>query len=358
MLISFAIRPDYLTNRGGDTFQLLKTIEYLEKYEDVECSVITSPAELSSNVDVLHIFNLQNTKMAYNMVKAAKTLSGIKIVLSPIIWRFGDAGYVNKVMRLTRSMGVVRKFQSASLLFEKYSVSRLGEMKRYILENVDLVIPNSDEEGDILKNQYGIKFKQVVVPNCVDIKIQETPKPLNIPSDFVLEVGRIEPTKNQLSLLEALMDYREIPLVFVGKQNDRKKFYVELIKRLAIKRGNTYLINELPQNQLAAYYKAAKVHVLPSFRESPGLVTLEALFYGCNIVTSDERYCPIKYYQFDKLGYTCDPYSLKSIQKAVISAYDGNRVKIPDNYFEFFSYQNAAKITRNAYLEMLNTLHS
>lgn len=358
MLICFAIRPDYLTNRGGDTFQLLKTIEYLEKYEDIKCRIITSPIELNSNVDILHIFNLQNTTMAYDMVKAAKNISGIKIVLSPIIWRFGDAGYVNKAMRLTRSMGIVRTFQCASSLFEKYSISRLGWMKRYILKNVEVVMPNSYEEGDILKSQYGVKFKQVVVPNCVDIKLQETPKPLDIPSDFVLEVGRIEPTKNQLSLLEALMDYREIPLVFVGKQNDRKKFYVDLIKRLAIKRGNTYLINELPQDQLAGYYKAAKVHVLPSFRESPGLVTLEALFYGCNIVTSDERYCPIKYYQFDKLGYTCDPYSLKSIQTAVIYAYDGNRIKIPENYFEFFSYQNAAKITRNAYLEILNTLHS
>lgn len=127
---------------------------------------------------------------------------------------------------------------------------------------------------------------------------------------------------------------------------------------MAIQRGNTYLINELPQNQLAGYYKAAKVHVLPSFRESPGLVTLEALFYGCNIVTSNEKFCPIKYYQFDKFGYTCSPYSLKSIQRAVVSAYKGSKVKIPRNYFEFFSYQNAAKVTRNAYLELMNISHS
>lgn len=358
MLICFAIRSDYLTNRGGDTFQLLKTIEYLEKYEDIECSIITSPVDLHPNVDILHIFNLQNARMAYDMVKAAKALNGIKIVISPIIWRFGDAGYVNKVMRFTRSMNFVRKFRKASLLFERYSLSRQYAMKRYILSHVDIVMPNSDEEGAILEKQYGIDFKQVVVPNCVDIKLQEIEKPLDMPSDFVLEVGRIEPTKNQISLLEALMDYRDIPIVFVGKQNTRKKFYVDIIKKMAIQRGNTYLINELPQNQLAAYYKAAKVHVLPSFRESPGLVTLEALFYGCSIVTSNEKYCPIKYYKFDKFGYTCDPYSLKSIQRAVVSAYKENKVKIPSNYFEFFSYQNAAKITRSAYLELMNISHS
>ena len=351
MRIVFGMRPDYLSNMGGDTVQMLKTKEYLEKYEDVQVDIISKPEELDSQYDILHIFNLQNSGFAHSMLNTAKQL-GIKVVLSPIIWRFGDSGYVNKLMRLTHSMNFVRKFQPTSKIFEFISIKKNRNIKEYILKNCDIVLPNSDEEGNILRNQYGIDFNEMVVPNCIDINLAEENQDISIPMNFVLQVGRVEPTKNQLSLLQAMMKHKDIPF-FIGKQNKRKKFYIDQLKELAAIRGNTFFIEELPQSQLAQYYKAAKVHVLPSFRESPGLVTLEALFYGCNIVVSDDRFCPIKYYRFDRLGYICDPYSVESIEKAVVKAYRDKTVNVDNDYFDFFSYYNAAKITRQAYLRIL-----
>ena len=256
-------------------------------------------------------------------------------------------------MRLTHSMNFVRKFQPTSKIFEFISIKKNRNIKEYILKNCDIVLPNSDEEGNILRNQYGIDFNEMVVPNCIDINLAEENQDISIPMNFVLQVGRVEPTKNQLSLLQAMMKHKDIPLFFIGKQNKRKKFYIDQLKELAAIRGNTFFIEELPQSQLAQYYKAAKVHVLPSFRESPGLVTLEALFYGCNIVVSDDRFCPIKYYRFDRLGYICDPYSVESIEKAVVKAYRDKTVNVDNDYFDFFSYYNAAKITRQAYLRIL-----
>ena len=352
MRIVFGMRPDYLSNMGGDTVQMLKTKEYLEKYEDVQVDIISKPEELDSQYDILHIFNLQNSGFAHSMLNTAKQL-GIKVVLSPIIWRFGDSGYVNKLMRLTHSMNFVRKFQTTSKIFEFISIKKNRNIKEYILKNCDIVLPNSDEEGNILRDQYGIDFNEMVVPNCIDINLAEENQDISIPMNFVLQVGRVEPTKNQLSLLQAMMKHKDIPLFFIGKQNKRKKFYIDQLKELAAIRGNTFFIEELPQSQLAQYYKAAKVHVLPSFRESPGLVTLEALFYGCNIVVSDDRFCPIKYYRFDRLGYICDPYSVESIEKAVVRAYRDKTVNVDNDYFDFFSYYNAAKITRQDNLRIL-----
>ena len=150
-----------------------------------------------------------------------------------------------------------------------------------------------------------------------------------------------------------MMNHKEIPLVFIGKQNKIKQYYVDKTKELAAARGNTYFIEEMSQEELCAYYKAAKVHVLPSFRESPGLVSLEALYHGCNIVVSNRRYCPTDYYRFDKIAYTCDPYSITSIEKAIIDAYNSAFVPVESGYFDFFSYANAAKLTRDAYIEVL-----
>ena len=70
-------------------------------------------------------------------------------------------------------------------------------------------------------------------------------------------------------------------------------------------------------------------------------------------MVSDDRFCPIKYYRFDRLGYICDPYSVESIEKAVVKAYRDKTVNVDNDYFDFFSYYNAAKITRQAYLRIL-----
>lgn len=355
MFVDFAIRPDYLTNRGGDTFQLLKTKEYIEQFGDIDVNIITSPEQMDEGIDILHIFNLQNNKFAFSMIKVAKNKENCpKIVLSPIIWNFGDARYVNKMMRLFHNISLVRKMKFLASLFDYYDIIRNKNINQQILNNTDVILPNSDEEGNILKRKYKNKAKEFDIPNCIDIHISNSQFEEYIPKNCVLQVGRIEPTKNQLSLLQAMMSHQDIPLVFVGKQNKRKQYYINQLKRLAKKRGNTYFVEEVPQEQLGSFYKSAKVHVLPSFRESPGLVSLEALYYHCNIVVSDSRYCPINYYKFDKYGYICNPYSVKSIEDAVLKAYEEKQIILPDGYFDFYNYKNAAKMTKEAYLSVLN----
>jgi glycosyltransferase involved in cell wall biosynthesis len=265
-------------------------------------------------------------------------------------------------MRLFHNISFVREARLLSHLFEYCYVIKSYKFDRYILSNIDLILPNSHEEGEILKQKYKSKAKEFDIPNCIDLHIDDLaqgngiPLSNDIPENCVLQVGRIEPTKNQLSLLQAMMKHSDIPLVFVGKQNKRKQYYIDQLKKLASKRGNTFFIEELSQEQLIPYYRSAKVHALPSFRESPGLVSLEALYYHCNIVVSESKYCPINYYKFDKLGYICNPYSVASIEKAVMQAYNNRPITISDDYFTFFNYQNAAKLTRDAYLLTLNQI--
>ena len=56
--------------------------------------------------------------------------------------------------------------------------------------------------------------------------------------------------------------------------------------KLGKKRGNTFFLGEISHDDIYPYYSKAKVHVLPSFRESPGLSTLEAAVFGVNCVVS------------------------------------------------------------------------
>ncbi len=237
---------------------------------------------------------------------------------------------------------------------------KFKEYRRFSISTSDYIIPNSDEEGELLCKDIGLDYKKVEnkfipIPNAVDVSklnFECTEKILPKLNNFVIEAAGIEPLKNQLSIVKALMDKKDIPIVFAGAVRNEK--YYNEIKKLAEKRGNVYFTGKIDEKQLFDLYKRANVHVLTSFRESPGLVTIEALMNNCQIVVSKEKFCPIKYYKFDKYGFVCNPYDIKSIRRAILDSFEKPKnIKLPQSYYEFFSYNNFADMTFDVYKKVL-----
>src|SRR5262249_57230935 len=79
------------------------------------------------------------------------------------------------------------------------------------------------------------------------------------------------------------------------------------------------LIPYMPQEELRSAYAAARVHALPSWMETCGLVTMEAAMAGASTVCSTAGY-ELEYYR--DLTYYCDPADHRSISKAVVRAFD------------------------------------
>jgi glycosyltransferase involved in cell wall biosynthesis len=116
--------------------------------------------------------------------------------------------------------------------------------------------------------------------------------------------------------------------------------------------GNVFFINHLPQQELAAYYAAANIHVLPSWFEVCGLSSLEAAAMGCRVVITDNGYAR-SYFNDD--AFYCDPAKpesiLQAVEKAVASEPD-NRLqqKVIQNY----SWQKTATDTLAVYKKIFN----
>lgn len=364
MDVLFAIRSDYRERIGGDTFQFLFTKEYLENYYDVNIIVIKSPEEIEqfSHIEIVHVFNMQDRSWASTFLQKAKEC-GKKTVLSTIYWDLSHANYIAKIARLTSNLSIWSLLKEQRFVFSWIADLLKGRgvggrrtMAGYrdLLMNVDMILPNSVEEAEIVKKTFGDYGYQVrSVPNAISPVVDRNNAKFmhGKYENCIMEVGRIEPVKNQMAVVKACMD-NNIPIVFIGRIGDQR-YYKEL-RKLADRRGNVYFLGELPQKEIADYYKTAKVHVLPSFRESPGLVTLEAMYYGCNVVVANECYCPIKYYQFDKYAYICEPYSVKSIRNAVLQAYHDEKKTYNEELFQFISYENVAKTTYEAYKAVMN----
>jgi glycosyltransferase involved in cell wall biosynthesis len=166
---------------------------------------------------------------------------------------------------------------------------------------------------------------------------------------MVLCVARIEGLKNQYNLIKALNN-TAYTLMLIGDAAPNQKEYYQKCRDIADK--NVSFINYLPQQQLADYYAAATVHVLPSWFEVCGLSSMEAAAMGCRIVVTDNGYA--RSYFADNAFY-CDPANPESILQAVDLAMTANSDNsLQKNIMENYSWKKTAADTLAVYKKYLS----
>jgi glycosyltransferase involved in cell wall biosynthesis len=129
-----------------------------------------------------------------------------------------------------------------------------------------------------------------------------------ITEPFVLNVGNIEPRKNQINLAKAMKSFPEMKLVLIGHIRDPK--YAEAVFAEGVDQiihiGTLVHGSELQRSA----YAACEVFCLPSTLETPGLAALESAACGAKIVITEEG--STKEYFGNQVTY-CDPTSTESI---------------------------------------------
>ena len=351
---------------GGDTIQILKTKEYLEKLE-IKVDISTELEPDLKGYDIIHLFNLIRPQEIYLQAKNAKS-QGEKVVLSPIYvlyteydrkGREGLARFLANLLELDQieylkvlARAIKNKeFHRGTLTLLMKGYQRL---QKKILNLIDLLLPNSQSEMNKIIKDLALKnFPYLVVPNAVDknlfkdkdIKIN---KELEKFKNCVLCVARIEGRKNQLNVVRAL---RNLPykLVLIGGIAPNHKRYFVQIKRDATK--NIYILGRVDHHLLPQFYTLAKVHVLASWMETTGLSSLEAGIMGCNLVITDkgdtEEY-------FGNYAYYCEPDSVDSIRQAIIKAYESPiNPELREHILENFTWEKTAEKTLEAYKKVL-----
>ncbi|NIS74275.1 MAG: glycosyltransferase [Deltaproteobacteria bacterium] len=368
MRVAFCIRKDYLTLRGGDTFQLLKTKEHLEKGYHLSIAVITDPEEIKKGAfDICHIFNLQTEEATSRFMEACKQ-EKIRVALSPIFWDLSYAISYELLLKYKIYGISEKKVKIAKAFLEKnnpfFPQRRFftTAFKRYVAEMLaaaDCLLPNSSEELAILAAFANLepaslmRKSRVVVNSASDSPDgageQDVDTVADLPDRYVLQVARVSPEKNQYSLIKALMRDTDIPIVLVGDTADSPRYYQET-RKIAERRENVLFAGMIDNERLGYYYRKASLHVLPSLRESPGLVSLEALVNGCKIVVSSEPFCPFKTY-FAGIATSVNPLDINSIRAGVLGELgkERNMEEIKEQVKEKFSWKNAARETYGAY---------
>lgn len=365
MKVAFCMSQNYLETGGGGRIQILKTKEYLEKLvkEDFQICIIHNPEEIDNTFDICHIFNMADLDLNLEFIKHAKENS-LKIALSTIYW---DYSYLIMTGMFSRFFGfkysdfkykiecILGRITSKIIKRPEYLTKQMKNKYSQIVESVDWLLPNSIEEGLKLleyTGQTSQKYKEKIYPivNAVDVKnFEDSFDDLRI-ENFVLEVGRIEPAKNQLSVVRALYN-DDIPIVFLGKDYFPNSKYSKELHRLSTKRGNVHFFDQVSYEKVHTFYEKAAVHILPSLRESPGLVSLEALLNSCHIVVANENFTPVNSYFTEDMATVVNPLSIKSIREGIfreISA-ERNFEEIKKTIVERYSWTETSIQTYDVY---------
>lgn len=362
MNVLFQSRNSLFVDHVGDTTQVLKTKEYLEKNGiKVDISLELEPDV--SKYDLVHIFNFTRPQEAFIQARNAKRYHK-KVVVSPIFVDYseydkkGRGGIIKVLFKLLKKnqieyfkiLGkaiVTREIHKGNLLVLQKGVWRT---QKESLKYIDLFLPNSLSEWNRFAKEFGIRDALYqVVPNAVDQQLFNTEQVEIDPEHLrfkgcVLCVARVDGRKNQFRLVQALEKFPE-KLVFAGKisQHHHKDF----IRLKNFERPNTYFLGNIPHKKLPSLYAVSKVHVLPSFFETTGLSSLEAGVMGCNIVVSDRG--DVREY-FGNLAHYCEPDSIDSIRHAVSEAYNSSvNPELRKRILENFTWEITASKTLSAY---------
>ncbi len=129
-----------------------------------------------------------------------------------------------------------------------------------------------------------------------EAEIKATLQQHNLPHDFILFVGTLEPRKNIPTLIKAYHRLRQetavsVPLILVGGKGWIYDDIFNTIDALDL-RDHVRHLSGIFDEQLAHLYHAAAVLVTPSHYEGFGLPALEAMNCGCPALVSNRGSLP------------------------------------------------------------------
>lgn len=108
----------------------------------------------------------------------------------------------------------------------------------------------------------------------------------NLPTDYMLFVGAIEPRKNIATILQAIYQEKiDVPLVVVGRQTDYALELKNLAENLKLS-AQIFFLHQVETKDLPAIYQLAQLFVYPSIFEGFGIPILEALCSETPVITS------------------------------------------------------------------------
>jgi len=194
-------------------------------------------------------------------------------------------------------------------MFKKSDLYQLKNWTKYSVKNAKKILTISQATKDDIIKVYRVPENKIVVTYPgIKFEIRNSKSETNskfkmqnskflktkygIEGDYVLFVGTLQPRKNIARLIEAFSRIKDnTQLVVVGKKGWLYEEILEAPKKFGVQ-DRVKFLDFVPDEDLPLFYQNALCFVLPSLYEGFGLPVLEAMKYGCPVITSNVSSLP------------------------------------------------------------------
>lgn len=232
----------------------------------------------------------QTRQLKYHMIHSHYWLSGV--VGDRVQQQWGCPH-----LTMFHTLGMIKNRTTAG---ESEPDRRITHERRLVAAAQAIVVPSRAEQAHLVRH-YGAPVEKVRIIPCgvnmdrfrpMDRKHVRSSLKMDDASSIILFVGRFAPVKGMDLLVKALAElvprYPQLKLVVVGGDGpgaDSTRALKDQAETLGIA-SHLRLAGRIDHNDLRLYYNAADFLALPSFYESFGLVTLEALACGTPVAAT------------------------------------------------------------------------
>jgi alpha-1,3-rhamnosyl/mannosyltransferase len=252
---------------------------------DADDGLPSRPNHVRHNVSVPAA--VRRVRGSWTSPRIAGELPGIDAVLGTtfVPWRLPGARSIPVIYDLSY-IHAADTGRVGQMLFLRASM-------RSVVKRASAVVTISEAVKSEIVAHYGVSERDVFVayPGIAAQPSVVAPVDLDLPSEYLLFVGTIEPRKNLALLLGTIASLRSDgvavpPLVVAGGRGWRSSRDETLLARSERDHG-TRVLGYVARSALPSLYRGASMLVFPSLYEGFGLPPLEAMFYGCPVVASN-----------------------------------------------------------------------
>ncbi|MHB1651899.1 MAG: glycosyltransferase family 4 protein [Desulfitobacteriaceae bacterium] len=240
----------------------------------------------------------------------------------------------NYMLRPFRNIRVVNVYDMSYRLYPQYHPSRRVAMLRFFegrMKRANRIITVSKNAKQEIIGLLKVDADKVVVTypgvserfhtlNVSDVQGVDVRQYYNLPENFILYVGTIEPRKNLIRLLEAYSRVKAtigntgVKLVLAGGKGWLNEEIYQRVQELKLT-NDVIFTGYIMDEHLPTVYNMALAFVYPSLYEGFGLPPLEAMACGVPVITSKVSSLPEV---VGDAGILIDPYNVDELSDAIL----------------------------------------
>lgn len=222
-------------------------------------------------------------------------------------------------------------------------------------KRADLLLTVSSFSKNEIVHHFKISPDKIfITPNSVlpiedSVELPDMKEKWNM-DKYILTVGRYEPRKNMVMLMQAFSDLglhkKGYKLVMIGSPDINYSAFYEFIDKADADLRDAIITGKASFSELVALYRQASLFVFPSLGEGFGIPPLEAIVYGCPVLCSNAT--AMAEFGFPK-EQMFNPSDIDDLKNKMLKSLSGVSGKVDkDKILQEFNWRKSADVLYSA----------